>query len=97
MTAIAAWVTPHVRVNCVAPGFINTEWQMVGTAQSTDLSALKFERDSADHKAKLEQVAAGTLLAKACGPEDVADAVMSFIVFNRFVTGEILSVTGGTK
>jgi 3-oxoacyl-[acyl-carrier protein] reductase len=88
---------PDVRVNCVAPGFINTEWQMVGTAQSSDLSVLKFESDSAEHQAKLDEVAAGTLLDKACGPDDVADAVMSFVVFNKFVTGEILSVTGGNK
>ena len=46
---------------------------------------------------RLEEVAAGTLLAAACGPDDVADAVMSFVVHNRFVTGEILSVTGGSK
>ena len=46
---------------------------------------------------KLKEVAAGTLLERACGPEDVADAVMSFVVYNRFVTGEVLSVTGGNK
>ena len=87
--------------------------------ESTDLSAgVKFERETEAHKEQLAEVAEGTLLAQACSPEDVADAVMSFIVFNRecdfclrlepavapltaygtgFVTGEILSVTGGDK
>ena len=88
---------PHVRVNCIAPGFINTEWQRVSTASSSDLSSLKFEEDSEEHRAKLEEIRSGTLLDKACGPEDVADAVMGLVVFNTFVTGEVVSVTGGKK
>ena len=52
--------------------------------ESTDLSAgVKFERETEAHKERLAEVAEGTLLAQACSPEDVADAVMSFIVFNR--------------
>lgn len=70
---------------------------MTAGNSSDDITELKFQRGSTEHAAALEDVAAGTLLAKACGPDDVADAVMSFIVFNRFVTGETLSVTGGSK
>jgi hypothetical protein len=82
------------RLRRTAAPFINTEWQRVSTAASTDLSAVK---SAAALASKLKEAAAGTLLERACGPEDVADAVMSFVVYNRFVTGEALSVTGGNK
>ena len=83
-----------VRVNCIAPGFINTEWQKVSTAASTDFSALK---SAAALEAKLREIVVGTLLGMACRPDDVADAVMSFVVYNRFVTCEVLSLTCGNK
>jgi len=73
---------PEVRVNCVAPGFIDTRWHSA-RAEAADYEALK------------ERVAQGTPLARVCTPEDIAQAVLSFIEGADLVTGQTLVVDGG--
>ena len=43
----------------------------------------------------MQTMAESVHLARACEPEDVADAIVSFVTGNRFVTGQILRVDGG--
>jgi 3-oxoacyl-[acyl-carrier protein] reductase len=76
---LARALAPDIRVNAVAPGFIDTGWW----------SGLP------DPKALKELAAAAAPLKKVCEPEDVADAVMGFVV-SDLVTGQILVVDGGT-
>jgi 3-oxoacyl-[acyl-carrier protein] reductase len=73
---------PEVRVNCVAPGFIDTRWHSA-RAEAADYEALK------------ERVAQGTPLARVCTPEDIAQVVLSFIEGADLVTGQTLVVDGG--
>ena len=84
MTAsLARAVAPEVRVNCVAPGFVDTRWHSA-RPEIQDYEALKGH------------VAKGTPLARVCAPEDIAQAVLSLIERADFVTGQTLVVDGGT-
>jgi 3-oxoacyl-[acyl-carrier protein] reductase len=84
MTAsLARTVAPEVRVNCVAPGFVDTRWHSA-RPEIQDYEALKGH------------VAKGTPLARVCAPEDIAQAVLSLIEGADFVTGQTLVVDGGT-
>ena len=79
---LARALAPEVRVNCVAPGGINTEWADGVKGANT-------------REARMQTMAESVHLARACEPEDVADAIVSFVTGNRFVTGQILRVDGG--
>lgn len=72
---------PQIRVNAVAPGWIEGEW---------------MQRTLADnYQGLMARRAKYTPLRRCCTEEDVADSILSFILHNRFVTGEILIVDGG--
>ena len=79
---LARALAPDVRVNCVAPGFINTEWHY----DHPDPTYADTNR---------ERARTGTYLQRVCEPEDVADAIMGFVVHNRLATGQVLMVHGG--
>ena len=79
---LARTLAPQIRVNCVAPGGINTEW-----ADSAPGLAPREQR--------MQELADSLLLKRPCEPEDVADAIVGFVTGNRFVTGQILRVDGG--
>ena len=79
---LARALAPNVRVNCVAPGGINTEWADGVMGANT-------------RQERMRKMAESVHLARACEPEDVADAIVSFVTGNRFVTGQILRVDGG--
>lgn len=79
---LARALAPEVRVNCVAPGGINTEW-------ADEVPGIE------PREARMLKMGESVHLGRACEPEDVADAVVSFVTGNRFVTGQILRVDGG--
>ena len=82
MTKTLAWnLGPDIRVNAVAPGWMEGEWmeRMLGD---------KY-RDMMDRRAKM------TPLKRCVTADDVAETMMTFIQSNRFVTGEILVIDGG--
>ena len=74
---------PEVRVNCVAPGFIDGRWMKGGLGEQFD-------------QAKAATAAASPLLAVAT-PETVADAIYGLIVHQVFVTGQAIIVDGGAS
>jgi 3-oxoacyl-[acyl-carrier protein] reductase len=78
---LARALAPTIRVNAVAPGFITGRWLSGGLGAGYD--ALKQH---------MEQRAP---LKKVCEPEDVADAVLSFVTGSALVTGQVLVVDGG--
>jgi 3-oxoacyl-[acyl-carrier protein] reductase len=82
MTKTLAWnLGPDIRVNAVAPGWMEGEWmeRMLGD---------KY-RDMMDRRAKM------TPLKRCVTADDVAETMLTFIKSNRFVTGEILVIDGG--
>ena len=72
---------PEIRVNAVAPGWIEGEWMKRTLAENYD--GLMARR------------AKYTPLNRCCTEDDVADSMLSLILHNRFVTGEIIIVDGG--
>lgn len=72
---------PQIRVNAVAPGWIEGEWMKRTLAENYD--GLMARR------------AKYTPLKRCCTEDDVADSILSLILHNRFVTGEIIVVDGG--
>jgi 3-oxoacyl-[acyl-carrier protein] reductase len=72
---------PQIRVNAVAPGWIEGEWMKRTLAENYD--GLMARR------------AKYTPLRRCCTEDDVADSMLSLILHNRFVTGEIIIVDGG--
>ena len=72
---------PKIRVNAVAPGWIEGEWMKRTLAENYD--GLMARR------------AKSTPLKRCCTEDDVADSMLSLILHNRFVTGEIIIVDGG--
>ena len=77
--ALASEMAP-VRVNCVSPGRIDTEW---------------WDYLPADERAKLLQRTADALPVKRIGrPEDVAAQIVQMME-NTFMTGSVVLVDGG--
>jgi len=72
---------PEIRVNAVAPGWIEGEWMKRTLGQN--------------YAGLMARRAKYTPLKRCCTEEDVADSMLSLILHNRFVTGEILVVDGG--
>lgn len=72
---------PQIRVNAVAPGWIEGDW---------------MKRTLADnYQGLMDRRAKYTPLKRCCTEDDVADSMLSLILHNRFVTGEIVIVDGG--
>ena len=72
---------PEVRVNAVAPGWIEGEWM-------ERMLKDKYE-DLVARRAK------GTPLRRCATPDDVAEVIVNLLVSNRFVNGEVVVVDGG--
>jgi 3-oxoacyl-[acyl-carrier protein] reductase len=78
---LAGALGPDIRVNAVAPGWMEGDW---------------MERTLGDNYERLmERRAKATPLGRCVTAEDVADTMLSLIVGNRFVNGEIIVIDGG--
>ncbi len=78
---LARALAPRIRVNAVAPGFIDGSWLRDGLGAAFDAIKKAFE-----DKAVLGRVAT---------PEDVAGAILALIEGPDLVTGHVLPVEGG--
>lgn len=82
MTKTLAWnLGPEIRVNAVAPGWMEGDWmqRMLGDKYD-DLMGKR---------------ARATPLKRCVTADDVAETMMNLIQSNRFVTGEIIVIDGG--
>jgi 3-oxoacyl-[acyl-carrier protein] reductase len=78
---LALALAPEVRVNAVAPGWMEGEW---------------MERMLGDnYEGLMARRARYTPLQRCVTPDDVAETMLSLIESNRFVTGEVIVVDGG--
>jgi 3-oxoacyl-[acyl-carrier protein] reductase len=79
--AFARILAPQVRVNAVAPGWMQGRWMQAALGDQYDrLMQRRAER---------------TPLARVATPEDVAQTVVSLIAHNDFVTGQTVVIDGG--
>lgn len=80
--SLARSLAPEVRVNVVAPGYVDTPWQhaMLGTEKA---------------RTAAERYASFVPLKDYSRPQDVADAVVWLVEGARQVTGEVICVDGG--
>ena len=78
---LANALAPQIRVNAVAPGWIEGEWMKRTLAEN--------------YEGLIARRAKYTPLKRCCTEDDVADSMLSLILHNRFVTGEIIIVDGG--
>ena len=82
LTKTLAWnMGPEIRVNAVAPGWMEGDWmqRMLGD---------KYD-ELMGRRAKL------TPLRRCVTAEDVAETMLNLLQANRFVTGEIVVIDGG--
>lgn len=80
--ALARVLGPEIRVNAVAPGFIETRWLRNGLGEQVYELAKKAQSNRAPLKA-------------VCTPEDVSQVVLSLIEGADMVTGETVVIDGG--
>ena len=82
LTKTLAWnLGPEIRVNAVAPGWMEGDWmKRMLKDQYEDLMGKR---------------AKATPLKRVVTAEDVAETMMSLVEGNRFVTGEIIIIDGG--
>ena len=82
LTKTLAWnLGPDIRVNAVAPGWMEGDWMQ-------RMLKDKYE-DLMGKRAK------ATPLKRVVTAEDVAETMMSLVQSNRFVTGEVVVIDGG--
>jgi len=82
LTKTLAWnLGPEIRVNAVAPGWMEGDWMK---------RMLKDKYDDLMGKR-----ARATPLKRVVTADDVAETIMSLLEGNRFVTGEIIVIDGG--
>ncbi|MBL7646654.1 MAG: glucose 1-dehydrogenase [Candidatus Hydrogenedentes bacterium] len=79
--ALARVCAPKVRVNAVAPGFIEGEWLKQGLGP-----AYEMVKKQCQDRAPLHKV---------CTPEDVAGAILSLVTGSPMITGQTVVVDGG--
>jgi len=82
LTKTLAWnLGPEIRVNAVAPGWMEGDWMQ---------RMLKDKYDDLMGKR-----AKATPLRRVVTAEDVAETMMTLVRANRFVTGEVIVIDGG--
>ena len=82
LTKTLAWnLGPDIRVNAVAPGWMEGDWMK---------RMLKDKYDDLMGKR-----AKATPLKRVVTADDVAETMMSLVESNRFVTGEVIVIDGG--
>ena len=82
LTKTLAWnLGPEIRVNAVAPGWMEGDWMKRMLKDKYD--ELMGKRGKA------------TPLKRVVTADDVAETMMSLIQSNRFVTGEVIVIDGG--
>ncbi len=82
LTKTLAWnLGPEIRVNAVAPGWMEGDWMK---------RMLKDRYDDLMGKR-----AKATPLKRVVTADDVAETMMSLVQANRFVTGEVIVIDGG--
>ena len=79
---LARVLGPEIRVNCVAPGFIDTRWLRSGLGDEVFEAARKMESQRAP-------------LKNVCMPEDVSQLILSLIEGADLVTGQTVVIDGG--
>lgn len=82
LTKTLAWnLGPDIRVNAVAPGWMEGDW---------------MKRMLKDKYGELmEKRARATPLRRVVTADDVAETMMTLVQSNRFVTGEVVVIDGG--
>jgi 3-oxoacyl-[acyl-carrier protein] reductase len=78
---LARVLGPEVRVNAVAPGFIDGSWLQEGLAEAYEPVKAAFE--------------ARTPLGRVAKPEDIAAAILALVEGPDLVTGHVLPVEAG--
>ena len=78
---LALNLAPEIRVNAVAPGWIEGEWME------------RMLQDKYDDL--LARRAKSTPLRRCATPDDVAEVIVNLLTSNRFVNGEVVVVDGG--
>lgn len=79
--SLARTLAPEIRVNGIAPGFIDGRWTRGGLGPRYDGIKQAYEK---------------TLpLGRVCQPKDIADAIVSLITGSKLVTGQTLTVDAG--
>jgi 3-oxoacyl-[acyl-carrier protein] reductase len=82
LTKTLAWnLGPEIRVNAVAPGWMEGDWMK------------RMLKDN--YEDLMSKRAKATPLKRVVTADDVAQTMMSLIESNRFVTGEIIVIDGG--
>ena len=84
--SLARTLAPHIRVNAVCPGFVDTGWHAKSPMRKKTSDVSKFH----------ERIVAATALKRMTTADDVADAVCWFAVSAKAVTGTLLYIDGGT-
>ncbi len=81
--SLAVELAPRITVNCVAPGWVETE-----------MNERPFSRDTGSGKREIEKTIP---LGRVASPEDIAGPI-AFLCSDlaRHITGEILNVNGGS-
>ncbi len=79
--ALARVMGPRVRVNAVAPGFVEGDWMQRGLSDRYETAKQQFER--------------AVPLQRACRPDDIAAAIVSLITGSSLVTGHTLVCDAG--
>jgi 3-oxoacyl-[acyl-carrier protein] reductase len=78
---LALNLAPEIRVNAVAPGWMEGDWMM------------RMLKDK--YEGLMERRARLTPLRRCATAEDVAEVMLNLITSNRFVNGEVVVIDGG--
>ncbi|MCC6511702.1 MAG: SDR family oxidoreductase [Pirellulaceae bacterium] len=79
--SLARTLAPHIRVNGIAPGFIDGRWTQNGLGEKYNAIKQAYEKSLP--------------LGCVCQPVDIADGILSLITGSRLVTGQTLTVDAG--